>query len=104
MKDLKFTIDLKFNLKNFSGVLTDGRKYRVFFATTPVENTNLFKLELIVKTLDDSTSNDWLYNFKLSVSDYYKKEDYKQCLRNCLLALEENLNVQLLKSKMSIAI
>ena len=102
---MKTKIDLKLNLKNFSGTLENGKKYRIFSKKSSVDsNKGLFKLELIVKTNDDVDGENWVYSFKMSVTDYYKKDDYMDSLRRCLLALESNLKVQLLKSTMSIAV
>lgn len=100
---MRTTIDLKLNLKNFYGELDNGKKYKIAIKTKFVETVNAYMLEVVVK---DSSKyfSVWMHNLKLSTSNWYKKGEYKQCLRDSLLEVEDKLGVQLLKSTMKIAV
>lgn len=101
---MKTTIDLKLNLKNLSGVLENGNRYRVFFKNEFIKSLNKHQLHLVVKEQIPECFNAWMYNEELSIFSWYEESNYKQCLRDSLIELEEKLNVLLLKSTMSIAV
>ena len=64
---MKTIIDLKLNLKNFSGVLPNRNRYRIFIETTYNKTLDEYKLEVVIK---DSSKyfNTWMHNLKLSTS------------------------------------
>lgn len=101
---MKTIIDLKLNLKNLSGVLENGNRYRVFFKNEFIRSLNKYQLHLVVKEEVPEFLGIWIYNEDLSIFNWYEGNNYKECLRNTLFQLEEKLNVQLLKSTMSIAV
>ena len=93
---------MKLNVKNFTGKLANGQDYKIVFENTKEESISEFCLRLSVYTNNMTYSKWWLYDGKLSVVKWYKKEDYIKCLKECLLKLEDNLQVSLLKSEMKI--
>jgi hypothetical protein len=103
---MKTSINLKLNLKNFSGTLENGKKYRIKFTTAFIESSKSYQLHLFVEDLFEYTHHNdvWMYSPDLAIFEWYKKGGYKVALRDALLKLEEKLNVQLLKSTMSIAV
>ena len=70
------SIDLKLNVKNFSGTLENGKRYRVLSKTAFSKSLNEFQLFLYVDELFDETSEGreiWLTNRELNVLKWFKK-------------------------------
>lgn len=100
------SIDLKLNVKNFSGTLENGKRYRIKSINTFIKSSNSYQLHLFVEDLFEYTySNDvWMFNGDFSVINYYKKGNYKIALRDSLIELENLMGVQLLKASLKVAV
>jgi hypothetical protein len=103
---MKTSIDLKLNLKNFTGTLPNGKKYRIRISNDFIESSKTYQLHVFVEDLFEYTYSDnvWMAHSDFFVFEWYKKGCYKVALRDALIKLEDKLNVELLKSTMSIAV
>jgi hypothetical protein len=97
---------MKIILQGFSGVLENGNKYRVLSKTEKDGELSLLSLDVLVQLMPVFDKDYWVKDYELSVNKWYseKNGEYKETLKFCLLKLENNLGVQLLKSEMKINI
>ena len=88
-------------IKNFSGVLENGNRYRIYHETEYIKSLDLFQMHLLVRELTVSFMNVglklYIYNSDLSSFVHYKKGEYTKALEKGLLELEQKLKIKLIK-------
>lgn len=89
---------MKLIANNFTGVLTNGNRYKITVNKTFVREVFEYRIDVNVH---EYIYDGWFLDASLSVTQWYKNENkYKSCLRYCLIELESKLGIQLLKGEL----
>lgn len=88
---------MQLNLKNFSGVNENGKRYRVYMEEITDEIRPNYKVVFIAYKLFWPHCNIWLSDGKMACEAFGNKEDRLKALKKALEQIEEQTGLELIK-------
>lgn len=94
---------MKLNANKFTGKLENGDRYKISVKTNYHKSIKQYNLRVEFHVTNERLLNTWQYDADKSCSIFFKKGGYKKALRDGLIFMENNLEIQLLKAELEVA-